>query len=76
MLNYDPREFNSRTHNEEFENDIEKIILKNAQHELYFHMSKLLNGKIQIVLVAGTKYDDEINEIAKTMRSTLSSCKL
>jgi hypothetical protein len=54
---------------------MEKIRSKYENHQIIIHMSKLLNGRNQIVLVGGTKYEDEINEIAITMKSILSSCK-
>lgn len=53
-----------------------KIRLKYEKHQINIHMSKLLNGRIQIILVGGTKYDDEIIEIAVTMKSILSFRKL
>lgn len=76
ILNYDPRVFNSQKLNEEFEKDMTKIRSTYENHQFFIHMSKLLNGRIQIVLVGGTTYEDEINEIAKTMKSILSSCEL
>jgi len=62
--------------NEAMENDVSKIKSSFNENQFFIHTSKLRNGMIHVVLASGTKYVDEINEIAKTIHSTLTSCKL
>jgi len=62
--------------NEELKKDIAKLNSTFEEYQLSYYMSKLLNGKIQVVLASSTKYVDEINEIANTIHSLLTSCKL
>lgn len=62
--------------NEEFEKDIAKINSMFDKYKLSHYMGKLYNGNVQVVLMSGTSYVDEINEIAKTVHSLLATCKL
>lgn len=75
LINYDPRSFNGLKLDEVFEKDITKMKSTYEKYQLFVHTSKLLNGKVQVVLASGTKYVDEINEIAKVIHSILISCK-
>uniref|UniRef100_A0A2S2P173 Uncharacterized protein n=1 Tax=Schizaphis graminum TaxID=13262 RepID=A0A2S2P173_SCHGA len=58
---------------EELKKDIAKLNSTFEKYQLSYYMSKLLNGKIQVVLASSTKYVDEINEIANTIHSLLIS---
>lgn len=55
---------------------MDKIKSTYEKYEIYIHASKLLNGKVQIVLTTGATYVDEINDIAGNIHSILTSCKL
>ncbi|XP_026813735.1 protein amnionless [Rhopalosiphum maidis] len=73
LINYNPNNFISEQFNEELKKDIAKLNSTFEEHQLSYYMSKLLNGKIQVVLASNTKYVDEINEIANTIHSLLTS---
>ena len=75
LINYNPINFVGEQFNEGLKNDIAKIKSTFEKHQLSYYTSKLLNGKVQVVLASGTKYVDEINEIAKTIHSLLITCK-
>ncbi|XP_022181081.1 protein amnionless [Myzus persicae] len=73
LINYNPSSFISEQFSKEFKKDMAKIKPTLEKHQLSYYMSKLLNGKLQIVMASSTKYVDEINEIAKTIHSMLTT---
>lgn len=75
LINYDPRYFNGFKFDEVLKKDMTKMKSTYDKYQLFVHTSKLLNGKVQVVLASGIVYTDEINEIAKTIHSILTSCK-
>lgn len=75
LINYNPNNFFGEKFIKEFENDMAKLKPTFEKHQLSYYMSKLLNGKVQVVMASSTKYVDEINEIAKTIHSLLITCK-
>lgn len=75
LINYNPNNFVSEQFSKEFKKDVGKMKPTFEKHRLSYYISKLLNGKVQIVMASGTKYVDEINEIAKTIHSLLTTCK-
>jgi len=75
LINYNPNNFTIEQFSKEFEKDMPKLKPTFEKHQLSYYMSKLLNGKVQVVMASNTKYVDEINEIAKTVHSLLITCK-
>lgn len=76
LINYNPNNFIEEKFSGEFKRDIVKLNSTFEKHQLSYYMSKLLNGKIQVVLASDAKYVDEISDIANTIHSLLNSCKL
>lgn len=54
-----------------FEKDIVSIKSIYDKNQLFTHTSKLSSGVIQIVLVSGTEYDDDIDKIAQALHGLL-----
>ncbi|KAE9544834.1 hypothetical protein AGLY_000376 [Aphis glycines] len=73
LINYNPNNFIEEKFSEEFKKDIVKLNSTFEKYQLSYYMSKLLNGKIQVVLASDAKYVDEISEIANTIHSLLNS---
>ncbi|CAI6366549.1 unnamed protein product [Macrosiphum euphorbiae] len=71
LINYNPNNFTIEQFSKEFQKDMPKLKPTFEKHQLSYYISKLLNGKVQVVMASSTKYVDEINEIAKTIHSLL-----
>lgn len=63
--------FSAAKFNRTFKKDV-AVYAENRQ--IFTHTGKLTDGKIQIVLASGAKYVDEMDEIAKSVHSLLTSC--
>ncbi|XP_050539492.1 protein amnionless isoform X2 [Daktulosphaira vitifoliae] len=76
LINYDPRLYNENTFFNVFNSSNKETLDKFKNYELNFHIKKIINGKLQLVIASNAKYVDEIDEIAHIFFKKLSSSYL